>query len=97
MSIIVIFCKIVLCVYYIRCVARFGTICTIQKTPMKECYFLACNFTKSNSAPWVFFTFLNGINGTKSRKASRIHKYPYIYKSINLSISASLYICVVLI
>ena len=31
----------------------------------------ACNFTKSNSPPWVFFTFfLNYTNGTKSRKAS---------------------------
>ena len=28
----------------------------------------ACNFTKSNTPPWAFFTFF--INGTKSRKAS---------------------------
>ena len=27
---------------------------------MKECYFqaLTCNFTKSNTPPWFFFTFL---------------------------------------
>ena len=30
----------------------------------------ACNFTKSNTPPWVFFTFLNCTNGTKSRKRS---------------------------
>ena len=29
-----------------------------------------CNFTKSNTPPWVFFKFLNCKNGTKSRKAS---------------------------
>ena len=33
---------------------------------------LACNFTKSNTPPWVFFTFLNCTNGTKSRKAPRM-------------------------
>ena len=31
----------------------------------------ACNFTKRNT-PWVFFTFLNCTNGTKSRKASQL-------------------------
>ena len=25
---------------------------------MQECAILACNFTKSNTLPWVFFTFL---------------------------------------
>ena len=30
----------------------------------------ACNFTKSNTPPWVFSRFLNCINGTKSRKTS---------------------------
>ena len=30
----------------------------------------ACNFTKSNTPSWVFFTFLNYTNGTKSRNAS---------------------------
>ena len=29
-------------------------------------------FTKSNSLPWVFFTFLNCTNGTKSSKASHV-------------------------
>ena len=32
----------------------------------------ACNFTKSNTPPWVFFTFLNCTNGTTGRKASNI-------------------------
>ena len=32
----------------------------------------ACNFTKSNTPPWVFFTyFLNCTNGTKSRSTSQ--------------------------
>ena len=30
----------------------------------------ACNFTKSNTFPWVFLRFLNCTNGTKSRNAS---------------------------
>ena len=29
----------------------------------------ACNFTKTNTPPWVFFTFLNCINDTKARNA----------------------------
>ena len=34
---------------------------------------LACNFTKSNSAPWVFLNcFLNCINGTKSSNTSHL-------------------------
>ena len=32
-----------------------------------------CNFTKSYTLPWVFVTFLNCTNGTKSRKASHIY------------------------
>ena len=28
----------------------------------------ACNFTKSNTPPWVFFTFVKCTNGTKSQK-----------------------------
>ena len=33
----------------------------------------ACNFTKSViPPPWVIFTFLTCLNGTKSRKASQI-------------------------
>ena len=44
-----------------RCFAQFRTICTVLKmwkTPMEGCYILACNLTKSNAPPWVFFTFL---------------------------------------
>ena len=33
---------------------------------------LACNFTKSNTPPWVFSRFLNCTNSTKSRNASQI-------------------------
>ena len=40
---------------------------------------LACNFTKSNTPPWVFFTFLNCINGTKSRTASYICNFATLY------------------
>ena len=29
-------------------------------------------FNKSNTPPWVFFTFLNCINDTKSRNASHV-------------------------
>ena len=32
----------------------------------------ACNFTKSNTPPWMFSRFLNCANGTKSRKAPQI-------------------------
>ena len=32
----------------------------------------ACNFTKSNTLPWVFSCFLNSTNSTKSRKASQM-------------------------
>ena len=31
------------------------------------------NFAKSNTHPWLFFTFLNCHNGTKLRKASHIN------------------------
>ena len=34
---------------------------------------LACNFTKSNTPPWVFFTFFLK-KRTKSRKTSHINK-----------------------
>ena len=34
--------------------AQFGTICTICTLKLK---ISACNFTKSNTPPWVFFTF----------------------------------------
>ena len=41
------------------CVARFGTICTVKKSekhPWRSVNFRACNFTKINTPPWVFFT-----------------------------------------
>ena len=50
-----------------------------------------CNVNKGNTPPWVFFTFLNWTNGTKSRNASmrsmpleEIHIYPKAwYVAIN--------------
>ena len=44
----------------------------------------ACNFTKNNTPIWVFFTFLNFMDDTKSRKAShlnssQISKHSIIY------------------
>ena len=49
---------------------------------IEECY-LACNFTKSNTPPWVFLTFLNCANGTKSRNASHI-MLQFFRESINI-------------
>ena len=50
---------------------------------MEECYFQqsyklkGCNFTYSNTPPWVFFTLLNCTNGTESCKTSHILKTNY--------------------
>ena len=33
---------------------------------------VACNFTKSNTPPWVLSLFLNCTNSNKSRNASRL-------------------------
>ena len=41
--------------YHMRCFAWFGNNCTILKN-VKNTH-EACNFTKSNTLPWVFFTF----------------------------------------
>ena len=30
------------------------------------------NFNKNNTPPWLFFTFLNWVNGAKLRKASHL-------------------------
>ena len=38
----------------------------------------ACNFTKSNTSPWMFFMFLNCTNGAKSRKALHLQNRSYI-------------------
>ena len=45
---------------------------TCEKQPWRSAKLLACNFTKSNTPPWVFFTFLNCTNGTKLRKTTLI-------------------------
>ena len=34
---------------------------------MDECYFLAYNFTKSNTPPWVFLTFLKIVQMVPNR------------------------------
>ena len=76
-----------------RCVARFGALCTILKKKKKthegllilvKLHAEACNFTKSNASPLAFFTFFNCTNSTKSHNASRIrhcmtnHTHPHI-------------------
>ena len=38
---------------------------------------ISCNFTKSNTHPWVFSCFLNCRNDTKSRNASHIDYLDY--------------------
>ena len=56
---------------------RFGTICAILKVKNTHGGVLllaklqadAYNFTKNNTPPWVFFTFLTCIDDTKLRKA----------------------------
>ena len=53
------------------CITRVGIISTILKTG-KKTMALPCNFTKSNTLPWMFLRFLNCTNGTKSRNASQI-------------------------
>ena len=62
---------------HMRCFVRFSTICTILKKREKHLcrsvtFSTTCNFTKSNTPPWVFLRFLNCTNGTKSRKASHL-------------------------
>ena len=45
---------------YTWCVSRFDTICLIKKCekhPWRSVTFRACNYTKSNTPPCVFFTF----------------------------------------
>ena len=63
-------------------VARFGTVCTIQKT------WKPCQFTKGNTLPRVFFKVLNCANGTKSRKTSQYSSKTlerlWCYRKINL-------------
>ena len=39
--------------------------------------FVYINFTKINTPPWVFFTFLNCTNGTKSRNAPHLPNRKY--------------------
>ena len=49
---------------------------------------LAYSFTKSNTPPWVFFTFfLNCANGSKSRKASHLCKTQITWYKIYLSLT----------
>ena len=68
---------------YMECFARFGIICTIQKTwkaPMEECQFeLSCRLKpvtllKVTLIHGCFSRFSNYTNGTKLRKASNMDK-----------------------
>ena len=61
--------------------SRFGTICAKRgKHPWRSITFnklvgyIAYNFTKSNTPPWVFFTFFNCANGTKSHNVSHMKR-----------------------
>ena len=70
------------------CVARFSTMCTILKTwktPMEECYF----FTKSNTLPGVFFTFLRFLRMVPNRtKHHAVHStHVKLFKVFKNSIS----------
>ena len=56
------------------------TLCTIwyhlhNLKNVKNTQASVCNFTKSNTLPWVFFTFFYYTNGTKSRKASYLTRH----------------------
>ena len=68
---------------------KYETICVIwshlykkkkrEKNPWGSVTFSkACNFTKSNNPPWVFFKFLKCTNGTKLCKT--LHIYPANHK-----------------
>ena len=37
-----------------------------------------CNFTKSNTPPWVFFKFLNCTNGIKSSNITYIYRIMFV-------------------
>ena len=58
--------KTLLSVEQMWCVVRFGTTCNLKYVKSTHGGVLllvklqasACNFTKSNTPPWVFFTFL---------------------------------------
>ena len=45
---------------------------------VKNTHALACNFTKINTPPWVFLTFFNYINGTKSRNAPHMRNIDFV-------------------
>ena len=72
--------------------ARFGTICAILKVKnthggvllLAKLQAEACNFTKNNTPPWVFITFLNCIDDTKSRKAQHLYSNQISKHSIYL-------------
>ena len=56
------------------CFTRFGAICS-EKYPWRSVAFhkvIGWNFTKSNTPPWVFFTFLKLYKGSKSCNASQM-------------------------
>ena len=43
-----------------------------------QAFSLQLYYTKSNTSPWMFSSFLNYTNGTKSRKTSRLHTHKNI-------------------
>ena len=69
-----------------------------DKGPLMLLWFLmkasACNFTKSNTSPCVFFTFfLNWTNSIKSRKALHIKEKLNVWRTQNLTEKDMIYIC----
>ena len=55
----------------------------------------ACSFTKSNFSLWVFFTFLNCTNGTKSRWT--FHIFVILYCELNHSCLNNIFFSLIII
>ena len=57
----------------------------LEKHLWRSVTFSAYNFTKNNTPPWVFYTFLKNVpNGTKSHKASDMNSVDPFLPSIAL-------------
>ena len=61
-------------IYVVRCTVQFKNVKNIHGGVLLLVKLQAkfCNFTKSNTPPWMFSRFLNCTNGTKSCNASHI-------------------------
>ena len=54
-------------IFFLRDLVQFVQLKKREKTTLK-----ACNFTQSNTPPWVFSHFLNHVNGTRYQIAQNI-------------------------